>query len=164
MNSLQLDRFPLQSKLQPVSIQPSLANIESYLKRIKIQVKRIRGRSQNRLQVYLFGKKTLLDQLIDVAHDVKKARPSLSLSSWIDLSFQDLQQQQQRSLFTFENNIYKNNCSSHLVEQLFEAKAIKTHKKHHYINLLRKVKKKEWLFLMVTFTKGFFASNCIKNE
>ena len=61
MNSLQLDRFPLQSKLQPVSIQPSLANIESYLKRIKIQVKRIRGRSQNRLQVYLFGKKTLLD-------------------------------------------------------------------------------------------------------
>ena len=27
-----------------------------------------------------------------------------------------------------------------------------------------KKKKKEWLFLMVTFTKGFFASNCIKNE
>ena len=53
---------------------------------------------------------------------------------------QQQQQQQQQSLFTFENNIYKNNCSLHLVEWLFEAKAIKTHKKHHYINLLIKVK------------------------
>ena len=26
------------------------------------------------------------------------------------------QQQQQQSLFTLENNIYKNNCSSHLVK------------------------------------------------
>ena len=28
----------------------------------------------------------------------------------------DQEQQQQQSLFTFENTIYKNNCSSHLVE------------------------------------------------
>ena len=34
---------------------------------------------------------------------------------------------------------------------------------HKYIKKSKK-KKKEWLFLMVTFTKGFFASNCITNE